>query len=365
LEEFFALTVYSLYSIFRFLRWIQQTNKQQKKMFLVFTLFATATAVTYNVQVTQRDTSPILSYIDKTSAYQQIFNPTWVEPTPLSNGRKGLLARTQNCESPVGAECTFCGGSQDKASVLTYAEEKADGTWSFVDSNSIVFGPSDSTDSWGTEDPRMKFNHYDNLYYMFYTAYNGSAIYLNLATSTNPTATDTWKKLGPVFPTMQNSKSAALLLGESANGPHYLLWGDHDIRITKSADPTVWSDIGDILISPRDSNFDSKLVEAGPPPLKLSTGDYLFFYNSAENGWPDDLNTAYHVGYLILDGKDPSIIKQRSDTPLMGPVYSWEQGNDFFVLVVLFLLDVVFFRCFSLFMQCTKCCFLRSSSSSY
>jgi hypothetical protein len=38
----------------------------------------------------------------------------------------------------------------------------------------------------------------------------------------------------------------------------------------------------------------------------------LFFYNSAEKGWPEDPKTAYHVGWVILDGKDPSKIKQRS-----------------------------------------------------
>jgi len=45
-------------------------------------------------------------------------------------------------------------------------------------------------------------------------------------------------------------------------------------------------------------------VESGPPPLLLSSGDYLFFYNSAELGWPDE-GTAYHPGWVILDGKDP------------------------------------------------------------
>lgn len=288
-------------------------------------------AFNYQVTVSQRDTSPILAYIDKTSVYQQIFNPTWIEPTPLTNGKGGLLARTQNCDSPVDAEkCTFCGGSQDKASILTYSEQKADGSFTVVDENSVVFGPSDNTDSWGTEDPRMKFNPHDNLYYMFYTAYNGSAIFLNLATSTNPTqAGSSWSKLGPVFPSEQNSKSAALLVPEkkSEEDKYYLFWGDHDIRVTSSSDPKTWADIGTILISPREDHFDSKLVESGPPPLLLSTGDYLFFYNSAEIGWPDDTNTAYHVGYLILDGKDPTQIKVRSETPLMGPEYSWEKGK--------------------------------------
>lgn len=93
--------------------------------------------------------------------------------------------------------------------------------------------------------------------------------------------------------------------------------------MTKSNDITKWDSIGEIFLSPRADHFDSRLVESGPPPLLLSNGDYLFIYNSAEKGWPEDLKTAYHVGWVILDGKDPTIIKQRSEKPLMGPEYSW------------------------------------------
>jgi predicted GH43/DUF377 family glycosyl hydrolase len=279
----------------------------------------------FNVNVLVRDTKPLLSFIDQTSTYQQIFNPTWVEPTTQTNFKRGLLVRTQNCDSEVGGQCVFCGGSQDKASILTFSEQLVDGSFKKIDTNSVVFGPSDSTDSWGTEDPRMKFNPNDELYYMFYTAYNGSAIFLNLARTKNPTNTnEAWERLGPVFPSQPGSKSAALLLRGSP--PHYLLWGDHDIRITQSNDPSIWKDIGNILISPREDHFDSRLVESGPPPMKLSNGDYLFFYNSAELDWPDDPKTAYHVGWLILDGQNPMNIKARSETPLLGPEFTWETG---------------------------------------
>lgn len=87
-----------------------------------------------------------------------------------------------------------------------------------------------------------------------------------------------------------------------------MLWGDHDIRVTSSHDPLVWDSVGDVLISPRPENFDSRLVESGPPPLKLSDGNYLFFYNSAELGWPEIADTAYHVGWVILSGEDPTKI---------------------------------------------------------
>jgi predicted GH43/DUF377 family glycosyl hydrolase len=156
----------------------------------------------------------------------------------------------------------------------------------------------------------MVYNKNDSYYYMMYTAYNGSSILLNLARNQNPTDRNSWERLGPVFPNYQNSKSGALLLRNRP--PHYLFWGDSDIRVAMSDDFKKWKDIGTIFLSPRADHFDSRLVESGPPPLLLSNGDYLFIYNSAEKGWPEDPQTAYHVGWVILDGNNPTIIKQRS-----------------------------------------------------
>jgi predicted GH43/DUF377 family glycosyl hydrolase len=62
--------------------------------------------------------------------------------------------------------------------------------------------------------------------------------------------------------------------------------------------------------------------------MKLSSGDYLFLYNSASLGWPEDRNSSsYNVGWLILNGTDPTHIIARSDVPLLSPKYNWEQGN--------------------------------------
>ncbi|CAM6001250.1 unnamed protein product [Sphagnum balticum] len=160
---------------------------------------------------------------------------------------------------------------------------------------------------------------------MAYTAYNGSSILLNLARTANPFDRNGWDRLGPVFPNYQNSKSGALLIRES--GPHYLFWGDSDIRVAQSNDLTSWSDIGNIIISPRTDSFDSRLVESGPPPLLLRSGNYLFLYNSAQKGWPEDRNTAYHVGWVILDRNDPTKVLVRSESPLMGPETAWEKGE--------------------------------------
>lgn len=53
----------------------------------------------YEVKVVQRDSEPLLSYLVKNnSVYRQVFNPTWVPPSKGTRMRKGLLARTQNCD---------------------------------------------------------------------------------------------------------------------------------------------------------------------------------------------------------------------------------------------------------------------------
>jgi predicted GH43/DUF377 family glycosyl hydrolase len=159
---------------------------------------------------------------------------------------------------------------------------------------------------------------------MMYTAYNGSSILLSLAKTPNPFDRTQWQKLGPVFPQYQNSKSGSILIRDQP--PHYLFWGDSVIRVAKSNNISVWPDIGEILIKPRPTSFDTKLVESGPPPLKLKDGNYLFFYNSAENTWPENRTAMYQVGWVILDGQDPTNIISRSALPLMRPIYDWEKG---------------------------------------
>lgn len=301
---------------------------------VVLNLLASVAAKRYDVTASDISTVPVLTSMDGTSDFQQAFNPTWVQPTANTNNKEGILVRSQNCSSEVGGECVFCGGSEDKASVLAFAElDPSTNSFKPIGADSVVFGPYDSTDSWGTEDPRMQYNKEDGLYYMFYTAYNGTAIDLSLATTADPinTATNTqWTRHGPVFPDQPTSKSAALLLRSNVYHEYlptnYLFWGDSSIRVTTSDDLLHWDSIGDVLLETRADNFDSRLVEAGPPPLLLSTGDYLFFYNSAMEGFPDEPGSSYNVGYVILSGRNPTKILQRSDAPLLSPTYAYEQG---------------------------------------
>lgn len=76
------------------------------------------------------------------------------------------------------------------------------------------------------------------------------------------------------------------------------------------------------FITPRADNFDNDLVESGPPPLRLSDGNYLFLHNSANTS----TGHCYHPGFVILSGADPSVILQRSAVPLLSPTRTWELG---------------------------------------
>lgn len=104
------------------------------------------------------------------------------------------------------------------------------------------------------------------------------------------------------------------------------------MTLAKSDDLITFENLpGEPFLSTRADHFDSALVESGPPPLLLDDGNYIFFYNSAQAGHPSNkpgYALQYNAGYLIIDGKDPSHILQRSEVPLLSPTLAWETGTD-------------------------------------
>lgn len=201
--------------------------------------------------------------------------------------------------------------------------------------NKISFVPNNTTEACGTEDPRI--SECNGTYYLFYTAYDCSKAMLSLATTTDPKDPNGWTRHGYVLPNIGWSKSGAALWADGKNGltQHYLFWGDGSnpadgIGIATSQDGIHWDYKDEYLIKTRKDKFDSNLIESGPSPMRLSTGDYLFIYNSARNGYPSvkgNWDLQYNIGFLILDGEDPIKIKQRSDEPIMAPELVWEIGN--------------------------------------
>ena len=62
----------------------------------------------YSASVVHFDGKPVVSFVDGSADFAQVFNPSWVVGSPGTNGKAGLLIRTQNCSSQVGGSCTHC-----------------------------------------------------------------------------------------------------------------------------------------------------------------------------------------------------------------------------------------------------------------
>lgn len=281
----------------------------------------------YQHAVLNFDPKPVLARVDGSSTFGQVFNPSWIEPSAATGQRSGLLIRSQNCSAAVGGTCVRCFGAGQKASVLTFSQligsdnaGAASPSFTNITSASITFAPHDDSDLQGTEDPRVAFDHRSQLYYMFYTcvpkAGPGS---LCLATSPDPTSASGWTRHGPAFP--GEHKSGALLIRDRP--PHYLISGAGRIFISRSDSLLNWT-LGDPFIN--QTLWGNPNVEAGPPPLKLADGNYVFFLNSwGGAGVP---YPGYQPAWVVLDGSDPTAILAQASGPLWTPTdQPWMAGQ--------------------------------------
>eukprot|EP01051_Picozoa_sp_SAG22_P002378 SAG22_NODE_104_length_20159_cov_5.877517_17_plen_230_part_00 len=148
---------------------------------------------------------------------------------------------------------------------------------------------------------------------------NASDAILCLATSKDPTSAGAWEHRGRVFDGPGGSKSGALLIRET--GPHYLIWGAGTISIAASDDLLNWSEgtrfITETAFAAAAHQNDG--VEAGPPPLPLSNGHYVFFHNSWQTNTTLYDKAGYQPAWVVLNGSHPPDIIARAPEPLWSP----------------------------------------------
>jgi len=60
----------------------------------------------YAASVVSFDRRPVLSHVDGTSSFGQVFNPSWVQASPGTGGKSGLLVRSQVCFLSAAAATT-------------------------------------------------------------------------------------------------------------------------------------------------------------------------------------------------------------------------------------------------------------------
>ena len=71
----------------------------------------------YKAKTTSLPSKPVVSWVDGSATYQQVFNPSWIEASAGTQGKAGIIIRTQNCSAKVGGPCVHCSGTGQKASV--------------------------------------------------------------------------------------------------------------------------------------------------------------------------------------------------------------------------------------------------------
>lgn len=268
----------------------------------------------------QNNNSPI--GITSNSYYN--YNPSYV-PAFQGFPNGGLLVRAQNLSAH--AQSPFDVGP----SSIEFAPRTA--MFQFGPSVTIL-SSNGSLENYGVEDPRVVVDS-NGTYYLLYSAVeqNATAITsrLALATSRTPQIAASWKRHGVLFSFW--SKSGSLLIRDSP--PHYLFFGDSSLVpglqwATAPSPAGPWTLQSSLFLKVRANSFDTDLVEAGPEPMLLASGNYFLVYNSAQRGHKSvkpGYDFQYNCGWAILNGTDPSQVLLRGDKPLLSPKLAWELGT--------------------------------------
>ncbi|KAL0234594.1 hypothetical protein PCE1_001630 [Barthelona sp. PCE] len=205
-----------------------------------------------------------------------------------------------------------------------------------IDKDDVLLAPdTPGVDDAGVEDPKIVYWQKTGYYYMFYTAVSiteDASRNSKLSLATSPSGIpNSWTKHGPLWgKNGKNSTGGSVVL--NGNNVVGMIWGDGSLYWSYSDDMIHWTNETKPWLSPRKNFFDSEFIYPGPPPIKLSDGNYLFLYNSArkfnQTTEKPDYDLQYNVGFLILNGKDPKRIRYRSKSPIMSPKLPFEKCID-------------------------------------
>eukprot|EP01050_Picozoa_sp_SAG11_P006387 SAG11_NODE_493_length_8965_cov_4.112339_4_plen_804_part_00 len=301
------------------------------------------------------------------------YNPSHV---PLPDGKSdALLVRTQKLGgAPFKLALVKRLGPPGLAPASMRFEKSTD--------ENIVFEPQpgpDSPDRFGTEDPYLAYRPKDQTYYLFYTAVaetaSGQVFNATLSLSTckgNPADKACWQRRGallPDHPWMGKTCCGGLLLRDdaaTATDPqpyHYIFFGEGAVLMARTRTPEIAASYEliteqadgnrslaaavsaappsaqlarayaagvtpKVLLRTRPGYFDGGSIEGGPQPMRLSSGDYIYFYDNA--GWEEGYPTStpnYHPAWAILDRDDPIKVLWRASAPLINVTQAWEKDG--------------------------------------
>ncbi|CAF3307751.1 unnamed protein product [Rotaria socialis] len=301
----------------------------------VLILFAVLSAVSSYIppKITVRRLSynPIISFWHNQSQFRFNYNSAFIS---LSDDSIALVVRVQDLLP--NATSNYDVGPSKLA--LVRKRDSKQNEFEYIRSEHIIIDSEDRPyQVAGVEDPRIVLAN--GTYYLFYTAvywtpsheWSAHAALATCASNKDPTKKDNWILHAPLFPELSWSKAATLLVHNVTH--QYLFFNESNIELAlaKTSDLVHYAYTKGSFIEKRVDYFDSELVEPGPEPRRLSDGNYLFLYNSARrlplptNHLKPNWDREYNLGWVIMDGNDPTKILARSDEPILSPELDWER----------------------------------------
>ena len=190
-------------------------------------------------------------------------------------------------------------------------------------------------------DPRAIYRPMTDEYFVFYqTLWNGTRRTQISATKT-PSVLSSWKRFKN---TMFNTNDCGTTLWFPEDEDDTIkekrafaiatfghLRGGNLSLATSSDGMQTWDNHGEFIFT-RPDKWDNATLSSGPPPQRLSDGNWFFLYN-VDNKWPVDDPKPYPyfgrcaVGYVILDQNNFTNILARSEKPLVWAQYAWEESG--------------------------------------
>jgi len=189
-----------------------------------------------------------------------------------------------------------------------------------------VFVPeADYEKDGGVEDPRLV--EIGGSYYLTYTGYNKKDAQLCLAVSQDLIH---WQRRGVILRAYKGNwnvgwtKSGAIVT-EKIKGKYWMYFlgtavdKTDQTGLASSEDLIHWTEASKTPVLPRrPGQFDSRVVEPGPPPI-LTPDGILLFYNGADD------RLVYRLSWALFDRNDPAHLLGRGDVPLLSPELEWEK----------------------------------------
>ncbi len=217
----------------------------------------------------------------------------------------------------------------------------------------VLYPQPDAFQKWeypgGVEDPRV-VELEDGTYLMLYTSWNQDTARLCSATSTDLVH---WEKHGPVFEAAHEgafldrwSKSGSVvtelkdgrLIARKVGGRYLMYWGELFVNLAASDDGKDWTPglnrEGGLMESfrPTPEDFDSHLVEPGPPALYTEKGILLIYNGKNLSGAGAGTSTpegTYCGGQVLFDPDHPERVLERLDKPFICPTLPHEISGQY------------------------------------